>query len=414
MTDLVMMDATALSAAIRTKRVSCVEVMQATLAHIARLNPAVNAIIDLRDGDALMAEARERDDDIARGLYRGALHGLPQAIKNLEPVKGMRMTMGSPLLKDFVPPADSIMVERMRNAGAVFVGRTNTPEFGLGSHTYNPVHGRTRNAYDQTRSAGGSSGGAAVAVALRMLPVADGSDYGGSLRNPAGWNNIFALRPSIGRVPSTTARRLDADDGACSAPWRATCPTSRCCSKSKRDSIPARRLSLDGKLDLAGLARRRHEGQTHRLGRRLRRPPSVRAGRAGSLPRSAENLRRAWAASSKKRRPTIPLEKVWRAFLGLRAWQGGSAILALLRRSEAARALETRSDLRNRKRRKAHGLRPRRRLDGAHALVRGGAQTLRALRLFRRCRRRSCSPSMSSGIGRRKSPAARWKPITSG
>src|SRR6202040_1106427 len=117
------------------------------------------------------------------------------------PVKGIRMTKGSPILKDFIPDADSIMVERLRKTGAIFIGKTNTPEFGLGSHTYNPVYGVTRNAYDTGRSAGGSSGGAAVSLALRMLPLADGSDYGGSLRNPAGWNNVYGFRTSIGRVP---------------------------------------------------------------------------------------------------------------------------------------------------------------------------------------------------------------------
>jgi amidase len=132
----------------------------------------------------------------------GPLHGFPHAVKDLQAVKGIRMTMGSPIMKDFVPAADGLMVERLRAAGALFIGKTNTPEFGLGSHTYNPVYGVTRNAYDSTRSAGGSSGGAAVSLALRMLPVADGSDYGGSLRNPAGWNGVFGFRTSIGRVPN--------------------------------------------------------------------------------------------------------------------------------------------------------------------------------------------------------------------
>ena len=139
----------------------------------------------------------------------GPLHGFPHAVKDLVPVKGMRMTMGSPILKDFVPPADSVMVGRLRKAGAIIIGKTNTPEFGLGSNTYNPVYGITRNAYDQSRSAGGSSGGAAVALALRMLPLADGSDYGGSLRNPAGWNNVFGFRTSFGRVPADGTHVLD-------------------------------------------------------------------------------------------------------------------------------------------------------------------------------------------------------------
>ncbi|HEY2835050.1 MAG TPA: amidase [Rhizomicrobium sp.] len=199
--DIVMMEAHALSAAIASHKISCVEVMSAYLDHIAALNPKVNAIVALQEREALLAQARERDAQVARGEIVGPLHGFPHAVKDLQPVKGIRSTSGSPILKDFVPPADSLVVERMRKAGAIFIGKTNTPEFGLGSHTYNPVYGATRNAYDQTRSAGGSSGGAAVSLALRMLPVADGSDYGGSLRNPAGWNNVFGFRTSFGVVP---------------------------------------------------------------------------------------------------------------------------------------------------------------------------------------------------------------------
>ncbi len=199
---IVMLDAVALGRAIRARQVSCVEVMTAYLDHIDNLNPRVNAIVALRDRTDLLTQARESDAQLARGDTTGPLHGFPFAVKDLAPVKGMPMTMGSPILKDFVPAADSIMVERLRKAGAIFIGKTNTPEFGLGSHTYNPVYGVTRNAYDQSRSAGGSSGGAAVALALRMLPVADGSDYGGSLRNPAGWNNVLGFRTSFGRVPA--------------------------------------------------------------------------------------------------------------------------------------------------------------------------------------------------------------------
>jgi amidase len=133
------------------------------------------------------------------------------------------------------------MVERLRRAGAIFIGRTNTPEFGLGSHTYNEVHGATRNAYDQTRSASGSSGGAAVALALRMLPVADGGDYGGSLRNPAGWNNVFALRPSFGRVPSS--RAPGCPRWARFGPMARNVPIWRCFVSAGYD---ARRCRFDG------------------------------------------------------------------------------------------------------------------------------------------------------------------------
>jgi amidase len=200
--DIVMMDAVALAGAIRTRQVSCADVMTAYLHHIERLNPRVNAIVALEDRAALLTQAAARDAQLARGEPIGPLHGFPLAVKDLAPVKGIRMTMGSPILKDFMPPADSVMVERLRQAGAIFIGKTNTPEFGLGSHTYNSVYGTTLNAYDQSLSAGGSSGGAAVALALRMLPVADGSDYGGSLRNPAGWNNVFGFRTSYGLVPA--------------------------------------------------------------------------------------------------------------------------------------------------------------------------------------------------------------------
>jgi amidase len=200
--DIVMMDARALAMAISAKKLSCVEVMTAYLDHIAAINPKVNAIVALQDPDQLLAQARERDAQAARGEFMGPLHGLPHAVKDLQPVKGIVSTQGSPIFKGFVPTADSLPVARMRAAGAIFIGKTNAPEFGLGSHTYNSVYGATHNAYDQSRSAGGSTGGGAVGLALRMLPVADGSDYGGSLRNPAGWNNVFGFRTSYGVVPT--------------------------------------------------------------------------------------------------------------------------------------------------------------------------------------------------------------------
>lgn len=195
-------DAVMLSRAIADRTVSCLEVMDAYLAPIERLNPTVNAIVSRQDPAGLRAEARARDDELARGHRRGALHGFPQAIKDLTATKGIATTQGSTIWRDTVPEADAIMVERMRESGAVFLGKTNVPEFGLGSNTFNPVFGPTLNAYDQSRTAGGSSGGAAVALALRMLPVADGSDHAGSLRNPAAYNNVFGLRPSYGRVPA--------------------------------------------------------------------------------------------------------------------------------------------------------------------------------------------------------------------
>ncbi|HDR8925556.1 TPA: amidase [Burkholderia vietnamiensis] len=198
---LVRLPAGELASAIRRKAVSCVETMRAYLDHIERVNGAVNALISLRDRATLLAEAAEKDAALARGEYHGWLHGMPQAPKDLAMTKGLRTTYGSPIFRDHVPQADSIGVGRMRAAGAIFIGKTNTPEFGLGSHTFNDVHGATRNPYDLTRSAGGSSGGSAAALAARMLPVADGSDFGGSLRNPAAFCNVYGMRPSQGRVP---------------------------------------------------------------------------------------------------------------------------------------------------------------------------------------------------------------------
>ena len=200
--DIVMLDATELALAITSRRISCVEVMAAYLDHIEAFNPKVNAMVALRDREDLLAQSRAGDDQLAHGEDVGPLHGFPLAVKDLQWVKGIRSTSGSPILRDFIPTQDSLPVERMRAAGAIFIGKTNTPEFGIGSHTYNSVYGATRGAYDQTRSAGGSSGGAAVALALRMAPLADGSDYGGSLRNPAGWNNVLGFRPGFGVVPT--------------------------------------------------------------------------------------------------------------------------------------------------------------------------------------------------------------------
>jgi len=200
--DITAMDAVALAGAIRSRRVSCVEVMDAYIDRIERLNPTVNAVVSIRDRAQLRSEARERDEAIARNEGIAPLHGFPFAVKDLELTAGIRTTLGSPLFKDLIPDTDSILVERIKRAGAILIGKTNVPEFGLGSHTFNPLFGTTLNAYDQKKSAGGSSGGAAVALALRMLPVADGSDHGGSLRNPAAFNNVFGFRTCYGRVPS--------------------------------------------------------------------------------------------------------------------------------------------------------------------------------------------------------------------
>ena len=172
--------------------------MSATLDRVTRVNEPLNAIVSVRDHGCLLEEARNRDNFKSEG----PLYGLPIAIKDLANAKGFPTSMGSTLFKDVVAEDDSIHVARLKAAGAIVIGKTNTPEFGLGSHTFNPVHGGTCNPYNNKVSCGGSSGGAAVALATRMVSIADGSDMMGSLRNPAGWNNVYGMRPSWGLVPS--------------------------------------------------------------------------------------------------------------------------------------------------------------------------------------------------------------------
>ncbi|RJT40332.1 amidase [Mesorhizobium waimense] len=187
---------------IRRRQLSVREVVAAFLDRIEAVNPQVNAIVSLRDPADILAEADTADAHLARGGEAGSLFGLPIAIKDLALTKGLRTTFGSPIFADFVPAEDDFFVERVRKAGAIIIGKTNVPEFGLGSNTYNSVFGPTLNAFDPALTAGGSSGGAAVALALDMLPVADGSDFGGSLRNPAAYNNVYGFRPSQGLVPA--------------------------------------------------------------------------------------------------------------------------------------------------------------------------------------------------------------------
>jgi amidase len=189
---------------VRAKKLSAREALAEHLNQINRVNPKVNAIVTLVAEMATESAARA-DEMQARGEKLGPLHGLPVAHKDLIDTRGIRTTFGSPLFKDYVPSEDNIVVERMRRAGAIIIGKTNTPEFGAGSQTFNTVFGATRNPYDLSKTCGGSSGGAAVALACGMVPVATGSDAGGSLRNPAAFCNIVGFRPSIGRVPNPKA-----------------------------------------------------------------------------------------------------------------------------------------------------------------------------------------------------------------
>lgn len=195
------MTAVELAARIRGRSLSVAEVMAAHLARIERVNPTLNAIITLLPEQA-MAAARAADAALESGAPAGPLFGLPVAHKDLAETKGIRTTFGSPIFRDHVPDFDAPIVARLKAAGAITIGKTNTPEFGAGSQTFNQVFGATRNPYDQNKTCGGSSGGAAVALAAGMIPIADGSDMGGSLRNPAGYCNVVGFRTSPGRVPS--------------------------------------------------------------------------------------------------------------------------------------------------------------------------------------------------------------------
>jgi amidase len=190
-----------LATLMRSGELRAVEVMEAHIAEIERVNPVVNAIVDFGPERAV-AEARRLDRAWRKDAPLGPLYGLPTAHKDLVPAAGFRFTQGSPIFRDRVAQEDHVVVERIKATGAIALGKTNVPEFGLGSHTFNDVYGVTRNPYALHRTAGGSSGGAAAALASRMLPIADGSDTGGSLRNPASFCNVVGFRPSPGRVPS--------------------------------------------------------------------------------------------------------------------------------------------------------------------------------------------------------------------
>ena len=205
MNEICFLSALELQKRLRRKELSAREVLDAHLKQIERVNPKVNAIVTL-----LPEQARERaqqaDESAAKGQFLGPLHGLPIAHKDLVDTKGIRTTYGSPIFRDHLPEVDALIVERIRQAGAILLGKTNTPEFGAGSQTFNPVFGSTYNPYDLSKTCGGSSGGAAVALACGMLPIADGSDMGGSLRNPASFCSVVGFRTSPGRVPIVPAR----------------------------------------------------------------------------------------------------------------------------------------------------------------------------------------------------------------
>ncbi len=202
-TEITAMSASQLSVAIRSRQVSCVEVMQAYLDRIHQVNPVYNVIVSMVDDDLLIDQARFADQALSKEEYWGWMHGMPHAVKDLANARGLETSFGSPLFAGTIAENDDIHISRIRGQGAIFIGKTNVPEFGLGSQSYNTVHGTTKNAYNPALTSGGSSGGAAAGMALQVLPTADGSDMMGSLRNPAGFNNVVGFRPSQGRVPAT-------------------------------------------------------------------------------------------------------------------------------------------------------------------------------------------------------------------
>jgi len=325
--DIVDLDGTTLAQELRAGTLSCVEVLQAYLARIDARNPRFNAIVALRDREALVAEARERDAQRARGEPCGALHGIPLAVKDLSAVKGLPWTQGSTILRGTIAPADSPMVARLRAAGAIFLGKTNTPEFGLGSHTFNPVYGASRNALDPSRSAGGSSGGAAVALALRMLPFADGSDYGGSLRNPAGWNQVYGLRTSIGLVPQD-ARDAWLPSMGVQGPMARTVTDLATLLSVQAAAEPGDPLGIPcdtaqwGKLEATMRGRRIAWGGD--LGGATPCEPGVLEA-CGPALRVFESL----GCVVEEDYPRADFEALWQATKDLRAWQIGSALLPL-------------------------------------------------------------------------------------
>jgi len=322
------LDAVTLRGLIRTRKVSCVEVMNAHLDRIEALNPKVNAIVALQDRAGLLRQAQNCDAQLARREAVGPLHGFPHAVKDLTAVKDIVFTQGSPIYRDRVAPADALQAERLRRAGVIFIGKTNTPEFGLGSHTFNTVYGATRNAWDPTKSAGGSSGGAAVALALGMVPLADGSDFAGSLRNPAGWNQVYGFRTSIGRVPAPT-RDVWLPGMGVSGPM-ARNVSDLALLLSVQAGYDARApLSMDSGGELfAGKLTASVKGKRIAWAGDFKGSVPYEAG-VLDLCRQALKAFEALGCTVEEACPDYPVEKAWDTFVKLRGWMQGVNIASL-------------------------------------------------------------------------------------
>lgn len=316
-----------LAAAIRDRSLSCRAVAEAFLDRIETVNPSVNAIVSLRPRADILAEADAADLHLASGGAAGPLFGLPLAVKDLAATRGIRTTWGSRIFADFVPDEDDFFVARMRAAGAILIGKTNVPEFGFGSQTYNEVFGATRNAFDRSLTSGGSSGGAAVATALHMVPLADGSDMGGSLRNPAAWNNIYGFRPSQGLVPGGPGGELFISQMGVEGPMARTVADLALLLSVQGGYHPGAPLSLDGvdtdfPAQLAAAPTRPGRiAWLGDLGGHL-------ATEAGVLDLCSAALRD-FEAIGWRVEPYVPdvdFERVWQAFVTLRHATSGSAL----------------------------------------------------------------------------------------
>ena len=326
--DLCELSASELAHRIRTRQNSSREVVTAFLTRIDRLNPVFNAVVSQRDPSAVLAEADTADAAVARGRMLGPLHGLPIAIKDLALTKGLRTSYGSPIFADYVPEEDGLSVARIRAAGAIIVGKTNVPEFGYGSHTTNRVFGATRNAYDPTRSAGGSSGGAAVALALRMLPLADGSDYGGSLRNPAAFNNVLGLRPSQGRVPYLPSSDVFYGQMVTEGPMARSIADLRLLLSVMAGPDPRAPLSLQGTIPPIAQPIEAGDGVAIAwlgdLGGHLPMEPGIL-----QLCEAALNRLTAIGCRVEARTPAFDFEALWQAFVAIRLFNNDARLSSL-------------------------------------------------------------------------------------
>ncbi|MCA1297708.1 amidase [Stappia indica] len=329
MSDPTALSARELSTAIHARQLSCREVMAAFLSRIDAQNPAINAIVSLRPAEELLAEAEARDQELARGLSRGWMHGLPHAVKDLSMTAGLVTSMGSPLFARFIPDEDSIHAARIRAAGAIFIGKTNTPEFGLGSHTYNPLFGPTRNPYDLARSAGGSSGGAAAALAARLVPVADGSDMMGSLRNPAAFNNVIGFRPSYGRVPGGPGPELFMDTMATDGPMARSVDDLAMLLAVQAGYDPRAPQSLDGDGqefagDLRGSVKGMRIGWLGDFGGHLPFEDGIL-----DLNRKALEVLSGLGAHVEEASTGFDMERLWQAWVALRQWRVAAKLAQL-------------------------------------------------------------------------------------